>query len=116
MAAYTSKHRFARISPRKVRLVVDLIRGKPLPAAYRILQHTPKRGAMFVDKVLRSAWANAEAQDVSADEADYVVSKATVDPGPIIYRGRPASQGRYVRIRKRTCHINIEISAKESEE
>jgi large subunit ribosomal protein L22 len=71
---------------------------------------------MFVDKVLRSAWANAEAQDVSADEADYVVSKATVDPGPIIYRGRPASQGRYVRIRKRTSHINIEISAKKSEE
>jgi len=113
---YSSKHRFARISAKKVRLVVDLIRGKPLPDAYTLLRYSPQRGAALVDKVLRSAWANAEADDVSADEGEYVVSKATVDGGPIIYRGRPASQGRFIRIRKRTSHIHIEISPKKSGE
>jgi len=95
---------------------VDLIRGKPLADAYTLLRYSPQRGAALVDKVLRSAWANAEADDVAADESEYVVSKAIVDAGPIIYRGRAASQGRYVRIRKRTSHIHIEISPKESEE
>ncbi|MDA0837190.1 MAG: 50S ribosomal protein L22 [Planctomycetota bacterium] len=106
---YQSTHKFARISPKKVRLIVDLVRGKKLPDAISILQNSPQRGAAFVDKVLRSALANAENDD-SGDEGDFFVSKAVVDKGPIIYRGRAASKGRYVKIRKRTSHIHIEIS------
>jgi large subunit ribosomal protein L22 len=107
---YQSTHKFARISPKKVRLIVDLVRGKALPDAISILQNSPQRGAAFVDKVLRSALANAENDDSGSDEGDFFVSKAVVDKGPIIYRGRAASQGRYVKIRKRTSHIHIEIS------
>ncbi|MDP6112982.1 MAG: 50S ribosomal protein L22 [Planctomycetota bacterium] len=107
---YHSTHKFARISPKKVRLIVDLVRGKKLQDAMSILQNSPQRGATFVDKVLRSALANAENDDSDADEDEFFVSKAVVDRGPIIYRGRAASQGRYTRIRKRTSHIHIEIS------
>ncbi|MBI2192825.1 MAG: 50S ribosomal protein L22 [Planctomycetes bacterium] len=106
--------RFARISPRKVRLVVDLIRGKTVDRALALLRYNPRRGAAFVDKVLRSAWASAESGDTEADETAYVVAHARVDGGPVIYRGRPASMGRSVRIRKRTSHIHIQIRPREA--
>ena len=109
--AYFSKHRFARISPRKVRLIVDLIRGRSLPDAFALLRHNNQRGALMVDKVIRSAWANAQAEDAAAEEEEYVISKAFADEGPTIFRGRPASMGRYVRIRRRTSHIHVEIQS-----
>lgn len=107
---YSAKLKFARISPTKIRLVVDMIRGKKVSEALTILQENHQRGAAIVDKVLRSAWANAERDDAAAEQSEFRVAKATVDGGPIIYRGRPASMGRYVRIRKRTSHIQIELA------
>lgn len=112
---FQSKLRFARISPRKVRLIADLIRGKRVDLAFAILRNNARRGAAFIDKALRAAWASAELGDVTAEESRYFVSKAMVDGGPIIYRGRPASMGRFVRIRKRTSHILVEICAKKEE-
>ena len=100
-------HRFARVSPRKARLVIDLIRGQRVNAAQDILRFTPKRSSALVDKVLRSAIANA-----SEDEADvrslYVVT-AKIDEGPRMRRWRPKDRGRAHAILKRLSHIVVEV-------
>ncbi|NLO98173.1 MAG: 50S ribosomal protein L22 [Peptococcaceae bacterium] len=106
--------RFVRISPRKVRLVVDLIRGKKVDEAMAILQYTPKISAEPVSKVLKSAVANAEHNlDLSPDEL--FVTKAYVDEGPTLKRIKPRAQGRADRIRKRTSHITVFVGDKKEE-
>jgi len=105
--AWTAKHRFARISPRKARLVIDLIRGKPVDEALNILKFTRKRAAVFIDKVLRSAIANADEQEADVDRL--YVKEARVDPGPIMYRWRPKDRGRAHPIRKRFSHIIVTV-------
>jgi large subunit ribosomal protein L22 len=106
--------RTVRIAPRKVRLVVDLIRGKRVGEALAILKHTPKAASPIVEKVLNSAIANA-GHNYNMDVENLVISKAFVDQGPTLKRFRPRAQGRAFRIHKRTSHITIVVSDEKKE-
>lgn len=103
--------RTVRIAPRKIRLVVDLIRGKQIGEAVAILRHTPKAASPVVEKVLKSAVANAE-HNYELDMNNLVVSEIFVDEGPTLKRFRPRAQGRASAINKRTSHITIVVSEK----
>ena len=105
-----AEHRYARISARKARLVVDLIRGLPVKHAFNVLAVTNKRASSMVNKVLRSAWANAHQQDPHADEDTFRVAEVRVDGGPMFKRIRARAMGRACRVRKRTAHITIIVS------
>jgi large subunit ribosomal protein L22 len=98
-----------RQSPRKVRLLVDLIRGKRAPEALTLLEFTPKRASLQVKKLLESAIANASHTANIAAE-DLVVSKATVDQGVTLSRWIPKARGSSAPINKRCCHITIELA------
>jgi len=100
-----------RIAPRKVRLVVDLIRGKQVGEAVAILQLTPKAASPVVEKVLKSAIANAE-HNYDLDVNNLVVSEIFVDEGPTLKRFRPRAMGRASAINKRTSHITVVVSEK----
>jgi large subunit ribosomal protein L22 len=100
-----------RIAPRKARLVVDLIRGKKVGEAVAILRLTPKAASPIVEKVLKSAIANAE-HNYDMDANNLVVSEAYVDEGPTLKRFRPRAMGRASQINKRTSHITIVVSEK----
>jgi large subunit ribosomal protein L22 len=102
--------RFVRIAPRKARAVVDLIRGQQVPQALSLLKYTPRAAAKVVEKVLRSAVANAEQKDLGESEAMWI-SKAHVDCGPTYKRFRARSMGRANSIHKRTSHITVVVSA-----
>lgn len=104
--------RYVRIAPRKARLVVDLIRGKDVGEAFAILRHTPKKAAPIVEKLLKSAIANAE-HNHNMDPKKLYISKIYVDEGPTMYRIRPRAQGRAYRIRKRTSHITVVVAEKQ---
>ena len=101
-----------RISPRKVKIVCDLIRGKDVGHARAILMQTPKAAAEPLLKLLNSAVANAEVNQQMNTDALYV-SSVYANPGPIIKRGMPRAQGRSYRINKRTTHITISVSEKQ---
>jgi len=101
--------RFVRVTPRKARLVIDLIRGKKVDEAMAILQFTPNRAARLIEKVLKSAAANAE-NNHHMDPDNLKVSLAKVDGGPMLKRGRPRAMGRFYRIVRRTSHITIGVS------
>ncbi|MVP02252.1 MULTISPECIES: 50S ribosomal protein L22 [Paenibacillus] len=103
--------KFVRIAPRKVQLVVDLIRGKQVGDAVAILRHTPKSASPIVEKVLNSAIANAE-HNYSMDPNKLVISEVYVNHGPIMKRFRPRAMGRASRINKRTSHITVVVSEK----
>ena len=103
--------RYVRISPRKVRLVVDLIRGKRVGEALAILRHTPKAASPVVEKVLQSAIANAT-HNYNMDPNDLYVAKIYVDEGPTLKRFIPRSRGMANRINKRTSHITVVVSEK----
>ncbi len=109
--AWQAKHRFARISARKARLVADLIRGRDVQDALNILKFTPHRAAGMVSKVLTSAVANAN--EAEADVELLVVSEARVDEGPTIKRWRPKDRGRAHPIMKRTSHIVVGVEEME---
>ena len=98
--------KFIRLSPRKVRLVVDQIRGKGVEEALNILKFTPKRSALIVSKTLRTAVANAESTQ-SVDVDQLYVKQAKVDEAGMWKRFMPRAQGRATRIRKRLSHITI---------
>lgn len=102
---------YVRIAPRKVRLVIDLIRGKRVGDAIAILRHTPKAASPVVEKLLNSAIANAE-HNYSMDPNKLVITEAYVNQGPTLKRIRPRSQGRAFRINKRTSHITLVVSEK----
>jgi large subunit ribosomal protein L22 len=103
--------RTVRIAPRKVRLVVDLIRGKQVGEAVAILRLTPKAASPVVEKVLKSAVANAE-HNYEMDANNLIVTEAYVNEGPTMKRFRPRAQGRASQINKRTSHITIVLSEK----
>jgi large subunit ribosomal protein L22 len=104
--------KYVRISPRKVRLVTELIAGKPVEEAAAILRFLPNAAAKDVAKVLKSATANAENNyNLSADELRVV--SAVADEGPTLKRGRPRAQGRYFAIMKRTSHITVAVADRE---
>ena len=101
--------RYARVTPRKARRVVDLIRGLSATEAQAVLRFAPQAASEPVYKVLSSAIANAE-HNLQLDPAALVVSAAYVDEGPTLKRIRPRAQGRAFRINKRTSHITVEVS------
>mgnify|MGYP001179562793 CR=1 FL=1 len=105
--SWQAKHRFARISARKARLVAELIRGRGCDEAIALLDHTPKRAAFLVKRVLKSAMGNANEQEAAMNRL--FVSEARVDDGPIIKRFRPKDRGRAHPIQKRTSHIVIGV-------
>ena len=105
----TAKVTYVRISPRKVQIVLDLIRNQPADKAMAILQYTPKAACEPVMKLLKSAMANAE-NNYDMDPSRLYVSKCQVGPGPILKRIRPRAQGRAYRINKRTSHITLTLA------
>ncbi|MBI1367212.1 MAG: 50S ribosomal protein L22 [Planctomycetes bacterium] len=105
--AYNASHKFARISPRKARLVAGLIRNKPLDKALTQLEFSKKRAAVLVKKVLLSAKANAD--QAEADVRKLVVTIARVDEGPVMKRHQPKDRGRAHPIMKRTSHIHVSV-------
>jgi large subunit ribosomal protein L22 len=108
--AYQSCHRFARIAPRKERLVADMIRGKPVDQALTALDFSTKRGACFIRYVLRSAIAQAE--QASVDPGRLFVSESRVDEGPTLKRFQEKDRGRSHPIHKRTCHLHVSVDAR----
>ena len=107
-----AKLKYVRISPRKVSIVLDLIRNKPVNVAMAILRHTPKAACEDLTKLLKSAIANAE-NNFHMDAEKLYVSECFVCPGPILKRIRPKDHGRAHRIEKRSSHITIVVSEKE---
>lgn len=105
---YTAKYRFAKISARKVRDVLELIRGKHVEDAMQILRRTNKRASVMVDKTLRSAIASAD-ESLEANMDDLFISKAVADEGPTRRRFRPRARGRATIERRRSSHITIVV-------
>ena len=103
--------RFARIAPRKVRIVLDLIKGKDVDEALSILRFTPKAASRVVEKLVKSAVANAENNN-NMDRDSLYISKAYADQGPTLKRFRARAMGRANMIRKRTSHITVVVSEK----
>ena len=103
--------RYLRMSPRKVRVVVDLIRGKKASEALAILKFCPKAGAIEVERVLRSALSNLQnlKERGTVDPENVVVKRAFVDQSVTLKRILPAPMGRAYRLRKRSCHISITV-------
>ena len=105
--------KWVRVSPRKARVVAEHIRGRTVPEARTVLAFTPRAAAREIEKVLRSAVANAEANHGLIGD-DLVVSAAYVDEGPMLKRWRARARGRAARIRKRTCHITLKLADREA--
>lgn len=106
--------RYARISPRKVSIVLDLIRNQPADKAMAILKHTPKAACEYLVKLLKSAMANAE-NNHDMDMSKLYVASCHVGPGPILKRIRPRAHGRAYHIYKRTSHITLVLKENEGE-
>ena len=105
--------KYARISPRKVCIVLDLIRGKNVDEAMGILKNTRKAASEYLIKLLNSAVANAE-NNFGMDKSKLYVSECFVCPGPILKRIRPRAQGRAFHIYKRTSHVTLKVKEKEA--
>ena len=103
--------KYIRIAPRKVRIVMNLVRGKSVADALAILKFTPKVGAAAVEKVLRSAVANAE-NNFDMDVDRLFISSAFVDQGPTLKRIHPRSRGQAFKILKHTSHITVAVNEK----
>jgi large subunit ribosomal protein L22 len=107
MALWKAKFRYARISARKVRLIIDMIRGRQVQEALNILKFTPNRAAGMISKTLTSAIANAS--EAEADVESLIVSEARVDEGPVMKRFIEKDRGRAHPILKRTSHIVVVV-------
>lgn len=108
----TARLRYVRISPRKARAVMDLIRGKPVGEAAAILMNTPRRGSEIIIKVLNSAVANA-VNNFDLDEEVLYVAEGFVDQGTTMKRWRPRARGMASPIKKRTSHITVTVAERE---
>lgn len=106
--AYQAIHRFAQISPRKVRLLADMIRGKFADEALNILRYQPQRGARMLEKVLKSALANAEDRR-APNLGKLIVVDVRVDGGPSFKRMRPKARGMSAVLKKRMSHIRVAL-------
>ncbi len=104
--------KYVRMSPRKINLVLDLIRGKDVVLAQAILKHTPKAACEPVSKLLKSAMANAE-NNHDMDVSKLYVASCNATAGPILKRIQPRDHGRAFRINKRTSHITLVLKEKE---
>ena len=107
----TAKVTYARIAPRKVKIVLDLIRNQSVEKAEAILKYTPKAACEIVSKLLASAVANAENKDMNT--TNLYVSECYVNQGPTLKRIRPRAQGRAYRINKKTSHITLVLKEAE---
>ena len=111
--AYQSTYRYARISPRKARLVLDTIRGKDYAKAWAMLRVSKNRAATMIYKTLEAAVANAEDPNQGGlDRRKLRITEARVDPGPTLKRFQPKDRGRAYQILKRTCHIHVAVDEK----
>ena len=106
MTQYKASHRFARISPRKVRPLADLVRGKFADEALALLRFQPQRGARILEKVIRSALGNADDRRATHIE-DLTIVDARIDQGPMFKRLRPRARGMAFLVRKRMSHIHV---------
>jgi len=104
--------RYARMTPRKIRMVIDLIRGRDVPEALTLLKYLPRAAAPVVEKLLQSAVANAGQKDMGDPESLRIV-RAYVDGGPTLRRFRARSMGRANPIHKRTSHVTIVVGPSE---
>ncbi|MBL7222328.1 MAG: 50S ribosomal protein L22 [Candidatus Brocadiae bacterium] len=107
---FTATLRFARIAPKKVRLIARLIQGMGINQALTVLRIQKQRGAPMVRKLVQAAWGSAQEKDAGYDEDQFFVKSACVDDGPRIKRMRPRSMGRANVILKRNCHITVILS------
>lgn len=110
---YQAKHRFARIAPRKARLLMDLIRGRDVDDAIAMLKFSHKRASGMVEKVIRSAVANATEQAAAPTRNTLYVAKAWADPGPTMKRFMPKDRGKAYNIMKRTSHLIITVDERQ---
>jgi large subunit ribosomal protein L22 len=108
---FKASHKFARIAPRKARLILDLIRGRDVEDALALLKFSKKRAAVLVDKVVRSAVANAGEQE--ADTGALFVKEAWADPGPTMKRFMPKDRGKAYNIMKRTSHLVVTLDERQ---
>lgn len=104
--------RYVRISPQKVRLIMDQIRGKRVEEALNLLSFAPQKGAFLLKKVINSAIANAE-NNFNLNVDDLYIKRMYADKGPTLKRFRPRAMGRATRIRKRTSHLTVILDEKE---
>lgn len=109
---FQAKHRFARISPRKARLLMNLIRGRDVDDAIAMLRFSKQRASGMIEKVVRSAVANAGEAEAAPRNTLYV-AKAWVDPGPTIKRFQPKDRGKAYSINRRTSHLVVTIDERE---
>ena len=111
---YIAKSRHIRQAPRKMRQVVDVIRGKNVVQATKLLSFTNKKAATFILKTINSAVSNLMSQGKDVDMDHLMIKSITVDGGPVFKRWKPAAYGRAVPRLKRTSHLTVIISSKES--
>ena len=104
-----AKLRHLGVSAQKTRLVIDLVRGRNVGHALSVLHYTRKHVARDLEKLLKSAVANAQQKDAKLDVDRLIVSKAVVDEGPPMKRSRARSMGRVYRILKKTCHVSVQL-------
>ena len=110
--AFNATHKFARIAPRKARLVMDLIRGRDVDDAIALLGFNKRRASVMIEKVVRSAVANANEAPAPPQNTLYV-AKAWVDPGPVIKRFQPKDRGKAYSIHKRTSHLCVVVDERD---
>jgi large subunit ribosomal protein L22 len=110
---FQAKHRFARISPRKARLLMDLVRGRDVDEAITMLRFSKQRSSGMIEKVIRSAVANATEQEAVNRRNALYVAQAWVDPGPTIKRFQPKDRGKAYPIMKRTSHLCVTLDERE---
>ena len=110
---FQAKHRYARIAPRKARLLVDLIRGRDVDDAINMLKFSKQRSSSMIEKVIRSAVANANEQEAAPIRQTLYIAKAWVDAGPVIKRFQPKDRGKAYPINKRTSHLVVTIDERE---
>ena len=103
--------KFVRISPRKIRLIMDQVRGKRVDEALNMLSFAPQKGALILKKLIDSAVANAE-QNSGVDVDSLFVKRVYADEGPTLKRFRPRAQGRATKIRKRSSHLTVVLDEK----
>ena len=114
--ANTASARHVRIAPRKARMVIDLVRGKPILEALDILQFTQKRAAPMITKVIESALANVdESGELDWTLEDLYVAEAYVNEGPTLKRFKPRAMGRATTILKKTSHINVALEPQDQD-
>ena len=106
--SWTAKHKFARVAPRKARLVIDMVRGRYCDEALEQLRFNPRRSAVYIREVLKAAMVNAD--EAEADMSRLIVAQARVDGGPYQRRWRPKDRGRVHPIAKRTSHITVVVA------